>query len=1048
MDFKKLFTQQEPVLKKSYIFFTISGVTILLVLLFHFIMEFSRIHYLDIEKNEQVKTHISFFVQQKIRSLQIEFQYMLLSASTVELHNANRKIISDIDLIKKAVEVIENGGHYEEKIFVNFGQKEQVIQSLDYVAPQKSAISLSAIEMRTNLARIEEMRQNYFDVMERRLNSHNKVYQGNLTLFHKKIAPFFKRLIENSNRLYVESHETYSTAENSLTRQTNLIIFISSLILPALLILAALIAIRILRDIRRLVTERSRALHDLQKANENLETLVENRTFALSQEVEERQDAEKRFAKQAEFLTNVIESLGHPFYVINCDDHSISMANQAAKKLTIDNPDYCYLHSHGPSKSNTAPDSPCPIEEVKKSKSPVIIEHLHRTSSGETKMFEIHGYPIFNVDGQVVQMIEYCLDVTEKHLARKALEEAMNELEEKVKQRTALLKQSEQHFRNLIEGVRDIIAILDKTGCITYISPSVYHVLGYAPEDMVGQSFQKYTNVDIKSAQKFLQKSDSSHEHQIFDRSGTVHIMESTIQEKFDDPLINGFLITSRDVSARKQAESDQKRLHMVVEQNPSSVVITDTNGNIEYVNPEFERVTGYSKEEVLGKNPKILNSGLTAPEIFVDMYETVGKGDVWQGEFINRRRSGELYTENVIVAPIKDDNGKVANFVALKENITELKKAREQAETANAAKSEFLSRMSHELRTPLNAIIGFSDLLLENKQAALVGKQEEQVQHIHSAGRHLMQMIEKILDFSKVDSSNFIINLEPIAPGEIINECVSIAEHLTKKNNITLNIADSLGVLPLIQVDRTRFKQIVVNLISNAIKYNIPNGSVTISASTSEEEVEFTISDTGIGIPFEKQEKLFTPFTRFAEDASNIEGTGIGMTITKQLVEAMAGTIHFTSKEQQGSSFTITFPLHTENGLNTADKTSSLLSKGTFFTVLYIDNDINRIKEVRHLFSMWQEATLVVRKDPHKALKTISLMQPDLVLLCNDFLHSTKGTDLLEKVQANCKDGSLLLTVSGDNPLITSEEKMCLQFPLSIKRIMEAANTLARGNG
>lgn len=1039
---------QEPVLKKTYIFFAISGMTIIFILIFYFVMEFSANHYFKFENNKRVKNYISFHIQQKIRSLQVEFQYMLLSVSTIELNTTNEKIKNDIKFIKKAIYVIENGGVYTEELLAEDGKDEKIQQRVRYIAPKNMPKNLSSIKMKNHLNKIEEMRMNYFEVMEKRLYLYGEREQGDLLFYHNKIAKFFDKLIEISSHLYIDNQDTYLTAENKLKTRTNFIIIFSCIFIPCFLLLSTFVAIRILQDIRRLVYERSRAIKALKSANENLEALVSRRTFALRQEVKERQHAEERFAKQAGFLTNVLESLSHPFYVINCHDYSINMANQAAKDLAIENPNYSYIFPDGQGEKDLNIKSLNLIDEVKKTKLPIIIDDLRRTPSGEMKMFEIHGYPIFNKSGHVVQMIKYCLDVTEKYLARKALEHAMDELEEKVKKRTALLRNSERHFRNLIEGIRDIITILDKRGRITYISPSVYHVLGYDPKKMIGKSFRKYTNVPVRVASEFFSKGNDSHEHELFDISGIVHTMESTIQNKFDDPSINGILITSRDVSTRKNAELNQKRLHMVVEQNPSSVVITDTRGCIEYVNPEFEKVTGYSKEEALGKNPNILNSGLTSPETFVDLYETIGKGNVWRGEFINRRCSGELYTENVIIVPIKDDNGKISNFVALKENITELKKAREQAEIANAAKTEFLSRMSHELRTPLNAIIGFSTLLLENKQAVLVEKQVEQMHHIQNAGQHLMQMIEKILDFSKVDSSSFAVNMENILPGEIVYECVSLTEHLTQTNNIALIVEESVHEMPTIQVDRTRFKQILVNLISNAIKYNIPNGAVTISASASHDTVMLTVIDTGIGIALEKQAELFTPFTRFSDQSFNIEGTGIGMTITKQLVEAMGGEINFTSKEHKGSQFTISFPLYEEESLVVNEKENPLFTQRAFFTVLYIDNDINRIKEIRHLFAMWSKATLVVRKESKKALKTVSLMQPDLVLLCDDFRYKQNGIE--KGLQENLKEGAVLLIVNENISQTNAkvEENVCLQFPLTIKKITDAITTLEEING
>lgn len=1042
---------QEPVLRKVYLFFAMSSAGLMFVIMVHFALEYNQSYYLNLEQNERVKNQISLFVQQRIRSLQIEFQYMLLAASTVELENANNEIVEYINQVKKAVDVIENGGMYTEDIFVNFGNRESITQQFEYVATSREDLSLSVIEMRTNLTRLEEMRAEYFSVMQKELEANVVSGQRKLTLFHKRISPFFTRLAENSNRLYVESLEVLNRAERARKSQDHLIRLLSSILLPVFLLFAVWVAVWILRDIQRLMKERSRAVEALQSTNENLEEMVAQRTLALSEEVNERKLAEERFSAQAEFLTNVIESLGHPFYVVNVEDYSVSMSNQAAKDMALNgNDNYCYGMSHGQECPCSGKEHPCPILEVTSTKQPVIMEHCHHSSDGKERIVEVHGFPIFDSRGEVVQMIEYNLDVTERHLARKALESAKDDLEIKVLERTKRLEQevddriqiqlqleaSERHFRNLIEGIKDIIAILDKDGIITYMSPSVFSVLGLDSAKMIGRSFQEFVFVDEQPVSRSLfingVKRNEPIEHQVLDADGNYRIMESSIQDKFDVPDIGGLLVTTRDVTARKSAEQMQRRLNMVIEQNPSSVVITDTGGRIEYVNPEFEKSTGYSREEAIGQNPNILNSGKTDPAVFKEMYATITKGDVWGGEFINKRKDGELYIESVIVAPIKDIRGNITNYAALKENITELKKARELAESANKAKSEFLSRMSHELRTPLNAIIGFSKLLLDNKQQSLSEKQTEQASRIHGAGQHLTQMISKILDFSRMEAGNLSLIPEAVSLEEVVEECIALTDHLTHKNRIGVELDSSLSAIPQLNVDRIRFKQVMVNLISNAVKYNVEDGKVLISAVTEDNQVKIMVADTGIGMSPEQQKELFVPFTRLAEDALSIEGTGIGMTITRQLLEAMDGTISFTSEEGSGSEFTVSLPMVGSSSAG-AGPAAEMLD----MTILYIDDNKERIGQVRKDFSSWDEATLVVRRKKEKALQGVSLLEPDLILVDESF---TGEQDFFTEVEEKMKDGSRIIIVCSEEkpgPDSVHGKFIVLQGPITPEKII-----------
>ena len=1054
---------REPILRKMYFFFILTGVCLFLTIASHFILERSQENALRFEQNLRVKTHISLIVQQEIRSLQNQFQSMLLSASVIELDNANNEIGRLLKLVQSAVAVMEHGGEYVANVFVNFGNKDVIAWPLRHDVVNKDEVSLSAIEMRTNLARLEDMRLEYYVVMKQEVLGTGGREEGELALFHKKIAPFFTRLVESSNRLYIESLESEKYAEKERKEQVQRYNLVASVVVPFFLIAAGLIALRIIRDIRRLLYERAEALAAMTETKENLEGMVSKRTKALRQEISERRLAEKRFASQAEFLTTVIESLGHPFHVINAHNYTVSMSNQAARDKALGKGTHCYTLNYGLDKPCPAIERGCPLKEVRETRKPVILEHKISTPDRGVQYLEVHGYPIFDDQGNVVQMIEYSLDITEKHLALRALEQSRDELECKVRERTFRLEKevvqrvevqheleaSERHFRTLIECIRDVIVILDKDGVISYVSPSIETNFGYSPDLLVGKSFKEFVRVgeDIhleKPSDTFFLDAvnlDAPLEHMAVSSDGAMYFMESRVQDMSEDPAIGGLLITSRDVTARNKAEEMKNRLNMVIEQNPSSVVITDTSGNIEYVNPQFERLTGYSREEIVGKNPNILNSGLTDPALFVEMYDAIAKGEVWQGEFINKNRAGELYTENVIIAPIKNNRGEVTNYVALKENITELKKAREQAESADKAKMEFLSRMSHELRTPLNAIIGFSKLLMEDKFGNLLPKQIEQANRIHVAGNHLMQMISEILDFSRIETGSFSIRLEPVPLADIINECLMLTENMAQENSVVFSVEDSIYATPRLIVDRIRFKQVLVNLMSNAIKYNVKDGTVKIASEVHGGSARISVADTGIGIPADKQSELFTPFTRMVAEHSGIEGTGIGMTITKQLLEAMHGTIDFISTEGEGSTFTITLPceekiisgpgpdmVHKEPG--TAD-----------LCILYVDNDSGRISSMRELVSAWPDIIIVVRRSWKKAFTAVDLLKPEIVVVNADFA----GQDYAESVRElkSRSETSPTVLMLGEEktsaPLVEVNGRLCP--PVSLQDIINAYN-------
>ncbi len=293
-----------------------------------------------------------------------------------------------------------------------------------------------------------------------------------------------------------------------------------------------------------------------------------------------------------------------------------------------------------------------------------------------------------------------------------------------------------------------------------------------------------------------------------------------------------------------------------------------------------------------------------------------------------NERRAAETGIYNVFHRIIRPDGeirhvhelarlernavGKGVRLIGTVQDVTELKQAelaliatRDEAERANNAKSEFLSRMSHELRTPMNAILGFGQLL--EMDTELNEDQTDCVSEILKAGRHLLTLINEVLDLSRIESGKIELSIEPLACAELVEECLALVSPLAQGRGITMH-NDGPGGL-MICADRTRLKQVLLNLLSNAIKYNSTQGEVRIRASAHAGLVRLEVSDTGSGISAERQQELFQPFSRLGADDTDIEGTGIGLTISQRLIEMMDGKIGVESKENYGSTFWIELP-------------------------------------------------------------------------------------------------------------------------------------------
>jgi PAS domain S-box-containing protein len=407
----------------------------------------------------------------------------------------------------------------------------------------------------------------------------------------------------------------------------------------------------------------------------------------------------------------------------------------------------------------------------------------------------------------------------------------------------------------------------------------------------------------------------------------------------------------SRALTALQHQRRQMVTLTRAIEQSPVSVVITMPDGTIEYVNPYFETISGYSADEASGRNPRILNSGQQSESFYQQMWQTLKDGESWSGEMVNRRKDGSLYWERVHISPVFDEKSAIVHFVGVKEDITEQKQAlealyhaKQDAEAASVAKSQFLANMSHEIRTPMNGVIGMLDLLIDTD---MTDEQHDFARTAKVSANSLLSIINDILDFSKIEAGKLELEMLDFNFRDMMEDTMEIMSVHALNKGIELTSYIHPDVPSWICGDPGRIRQILINLTGNGIKFT-EQGAVAVRVElegTNGDTVELLIDvqDNGPGIPADRVDRLFKSFSQV--DASTTRkhgGTGLGLVISKQLTELMGGSIGVESQPGKGARFWFTLVLEKRSPPEGANRISPAIIQGKRVLVVD-DNPTNR---------------------------------------------------------------------------------------------------------
>jgi PAS domain S-box-containing protein len=624
-------------------------------------------------------------------------------------------------------------------------------------------------------------------------------------------------------------------------------------------------------------------------------------------DVTERKEAERENFRQGEFLQTIIDGIGSPFYVLNADDYSIALANEKARELGIESRNLCYALTHRRDIPCDGLDHPCPLKHVVANKEPYTVEHVHYRADSSPYYVDVHGYPIYDEEGNVVQMIEYSIDIT----ARK---DAENEL---------------RKLSSATEQAASGIVITNIEGVIEFANPAAAKITGYSLEELIGETPNLLKSGEHEASfydelWATIEKGEIWRGELINRRKDGSLYWESQVISPVRDENneITHYVAIKEDVTKIKEAEEGLRNLSNATEQTANGVVITDLDGHIQYVNPAFSIISGYAQEEVIGKTLEIQRSGEHSPDFYSELNATVARGEIWKGEIINRRKDGSLYWESQVISPVKNDDGEITHHVLVKEDITRRKEleqalalAHEEALVASDMKTQLLANVSHDMRTPLGAILGYTEMLDAGVFTPLNAEQAEATRAIASSSQRLLDFVNNLLSQAQIETGKIILNETPFKPEKILDSLGSeISLARTQGLSVETKIDENLP--EIILCDPYWLGQILHNLLSNAIKFTPAGGKIDVQLLRQNEKMwALRVADTGKGIPLEAQEYIFESFRQVDGSLTREThtGSGLGLSIVNHLVRLMDGEIELESEAGKGSIFTILLPLEYE---------------------------------------------------------------------------------------------------------------------------------------